>query len=65
MILQCRVGRNTVTNHSLRALETPDLVAACWFMVSRRALAPVDACGEATKPGLAPASAQRLTKSAV
>jgi hypothetical protein len=28
-------------------------------------LAPVAACGEANKPGLAPASAQRLTKSAV
>jgi hypothetical protein len=33
-------------------------------MVSRRALAPVAASGEATKPGLAPASAQWLTKSA-
>ncbi len=45
--------------------ETADLSPACWFMVSRRALAPVSACGEATKPGLAPASAHRLTKSAV
>ena len=45
------------------ALETADLAPACWFMVSRRALAPVAAYGEATKPGLA--SAQRLTKSAV
>jgi len=31
-----------------------DLRPACWFMVSRRAIAPVAACGEATKPGLAP-----------
>ena len=31
-----------------------ELGPACWFMVSRRALAPVAACGEATKPGLAP-----------
>jgi hypothetical protein len=36
------------------ALETADLDLACWFMVSRRALAPVADCGEATKPGLAP-----------
>ena len=36
------------------ALETADLDPACWFMVSRRALAPVADCGEATKPGLAP-----------
>ena len=36
------------------ASETADLGPACWFMVSRRALAPVTACGEATKPGLAP-----------
>jgi len=43
--------------------EAADLGPACWFMVSRRALAPVAAYGEATKPGLA--SAQRLTKSAV
>ena len=34
--------------------ETADLGPACWFIVSRRALAPVAACGEATKPGLAP-----------
>jgi hypothetical protein len=34
-------------------------------MMSRRALAPVVACGEAAKPGLAPVSAQRLNKSAV
>jgi hypothetical protein len=44
--------------------ETADLGPACWFIVSRRALAPVAACGEATKPGLAPASAHRLIKSA-
>ena len=34
--------------------ETADLGPACWFIVSRRALAPVAACGEATKPGQAP-----------
>ena len=35
--------------------ETADLGPACWFLVSRRALlAPVAACGEATKPALAP-----------
>ena len=34
--------------------ETADLGPACWFIVSRRALAPVAAFGEATKPGQAP-----------
>jgi hypothetical protein len=34
--------------------ETADLGPACWVMVSRRALAQVATCGEATKPGLAP-----------
>jgi hypothetical protein len=34
--------------------ETADLGPACWFMVSRRALVPVAACGEANRPGLAP-----------
>jgi hypothetical protein len=33
---------------------TADLGPACWFMVSRRAPASVAACGEVTKPGLAP-----------
>jgi hypothetical protein len=40
------------------SLETADLGLACWFMVSRRAQAPVaaggDAGGDATEPGLAP-----------
>jgi len=43
--------------------EDADLGPACWFMVSRRALATDAAYVEATKPGLA--SAQLLTKSAV
>ena len=34
--------------------EGCDLSPACCLLVSRRALAPVAACGEATKPGLAP-----------
>jgi hypothetical protein len=34
--------------------ETADLGPACWVMVSRRALAQVATCGDATKPGLAP-----------
>lgn len=41
-------------NSSRPIFETADLVLACRFMVSRRALAPVAACGEATKPVLAP-----------
>lgn len=34
--------------------ETADLGPACWVMVSRRTLAQVATCGEATKPGPAP-----------
>jgi len=40
------------------SLETADLGLACWFMVSRRAQAPIAAGGyaggDATEPGLAP-----------
>ena len=39
--------------HPPLCLETANLDPSCWFMVSRRALAPVAAGGEATKPGLA------------
>ena len=37
-----------------RYLDAADLGPAWWFMMSRRAIDPVAASGEATKPGLAP-----------
>jgi hypothetical protein len=40
-----------------------DLRPACWFMVSRRAIAPVAACGEATKPVLSPIGSLSLLRS--
>lgn len=43
-----------IGTRSNSALEADDLGTAYWFMVSRWALAPVAACGEATKPGPAP-----------
>ena len=47
--------RGTLKSSESLAHETADLGVAFWFMVSRRALlTPVAACGEATKPGLAP-----------
>ena len=51
-----RVGRSQPSSPSPSPLrqEAADLGPACWFLVSRRALAPVAGCGEATKPGLAP-----------
>ena len=46
--------RGTYNPTESLAYETVDLGPACWLMVSRRALAQVAACVEATKPGLAP-----------
>jgi hypothetical protein len=43
-----------IGTRSNSALEADDLGPAYWFMVSRWAIAPVVACGEATKPGPAP-----------
>ena len=35
--------------HPRQTSERPDLGPACWFIASRRALAPVAACGEANR----------------
>ena len=46
--------RLTIDTSPSRLSESDDLNPVCWLMVSRRALAPVATCGEATKPGLTP-----------
>jgi glycosyltransferase involved in cell wall biosynthesis len=48
------VLRNGTLERPLPETGTADLGPSSRFMLSRRALAPVAACGEATKPGLAP-----------
>ena len=48
------VLRNGTIERPLPETGTADLGPSSRFMLSRRALAPVAACGEATKPGLAP-----------
>jgi hypothetical protein len=50
----CRPPKSQKLYPPFSSIEAADLGPACWFMVSRWALAPVAACGEATKPGLAP-----------
>jgi glycosyltransferase involved in cell wall biosynthesis len=48
------VLRNGTIERPLPETGTADSGPSSRFMLSRRALAPVAACGEATKPGLAP-----------
>ena len=48
------VLRNGTIERPLPETGTADLGPSSRFVLSRRALAPVAACGEATKPGLAP-----------